>query len=315
MSKSKKLSFNRRIDAFLSTPLFISESWGFTQLMTYLNELEFAADGQTEILKETWRQRKESNQTQYLSFSDGNYKRVDEEIGLQNKNSIAIVQLRGAMQSDDGLSSLGIDHTCNQLELAASSNARGIILNTSSGGGAVEAAQRLYSTMKDISGSKPIVQLINTTSASGAVFAGVASDKIIANGATAETGSIGVVMQLPKWWIQEMKDEVISIYADQSPDKHSLMKNLIAENYDAIKNEELNPFAIEFQNLVKRERKGVDVSALTGKMYIAKDAMKMGLIDGIGTMKTALNEVRKLSTQRNKNSNARRAAESINFTI
>lgn len=309
----KALKFNPRISAFLSLPMFISEQWGLARLMNYFEEIELASDGGGEALRRIWEQQKEAAKMRLIVPSTDYQAEMNLESGFDNPNAIAVVNLLGTMRSEDGLSSQGIDHLCNDTIKAGNSKVRGIIVRTSSGGGAVEAAQRFYSTLKEVGIKKPIVQFVDTLSASGAVFSGVACDSIIANGKTASLGSIGVVMQFPKWWVEMMKEGVISIYASQSPDKHDLLKNLISENYAAIQSEHLNPYAEEFQKLVRKERPGVDASALTGKMYIAGDAKKLGLIDKIGTMQTAINEVIRLSRARNRNSNARKAAQLVKF--
>lgn len=307
------LKFNRRISAFLSSPLFISEQWGLSQFFNYIEEVNLASDGQGEVLRNLWEQKKEAQKLRFLEVTEDHSKEVNLEQGLNSSNSIAVVQLLGTMRAEDGLSSKGIDQTCEEIKMAAASNARGIILRTSSGGGAVEAAQRLYTTLKEAGAKKPIVQFVDTLSASGAVFSGVASDSVVANGRTASLGSIGVVMQFPTWWVEAIESEVVSIYATQSKDKHDLVKDLIAKDYASIQANHLDPYADEFQRLVRKERPGVSDDALTGKMFIARDAKKMGLIDKIGGMNTAIREVVSLDRQRKRNSNARSALNMINF--
>lgn len=314
--QGSKLKFNRRLDSFLMSPMLVEPVWGLSQLIAYCDELDFVS-GQvnSEILRDIWAAKKEESKMSFSIFANDQFttSMMDSSNTMEMTNSVAIVQLRGAMRADGGLSSQGIDATVNDLRTAAASKAMGIVLRTSSGGGAVEAAQRMYSAIKEVKEVKPVVQFVDALSASGAVFAGVASDEIVMNGVTAETGSIGVVAQFDKSELEYIKENVLSIYASQSADKHSMFKNLLSGDITAVQNEYLNPVAEAFQKLVTKERKSVNKDALTGSMYLAKDAIKMGLADRIGTLNTALNRVRILSRNRNRNTNARRGASMISF--
>ena len=59
-----------------------------------------------------------------------------------------------------------------------------------------------------------------------------------------------------------------------------------------MQSEILSPLAIQFQNHVKQSRqkklKAETPGLLSGKMFFAEDALKAGLIDGIGNMQQAI---------------------------
>ena len=271
--------------------------------------IEYKSVKDASMIKLIIEQRDKYVQTKFM------YDGSTHEADLQDapSGSYAIVPLKGVMMSEDGLCQYGIGHTCASLEIAAENpNIEGIIIDTNSGGGEVAAAQKLANTLLDIKGIKPIIQYINGMSASGAVFSGVLADRIIAGGATAEIGSIGVVVQVPKEYIGYYRDEVVSIYADGSEDKHSFVKNLIAGDYESIKQEELNPIREEFRKKVRQHRVDVNDSALAGKVYLAGQAKKLGLIDEVGTMKSVYNNMETLIAKERKKS-IDKSLQNINF--
>ena len=116
------------------------------------------------------------------------------------------------------------------------------------------------------------------------------------------TGSIGVVYADSKRNIEHEKDKMIFIYSDLSERKHEFRKDLCAEEYQAIRDKNLNPIAEAFHKRVKSSRKDfLDLKSentLDGAMYLAANAKKYGLANQVGSFKDAVNLAIKLSNQR-----------------
>lgn len=302
---------NRRIQEFLLKPLAVDINIALNQWFSYMSEIELAEKGNGTFLREMWANKQKASEPKTISFLGH---KTSDGLKTDRNNSIAIINLRGAMRSNDGLSSKGIDYTCECFDdVLSNPNIKGAFLRTSSGGGDVEAANRLYSKIKEVESTKPVIQLIDGLSASGAVLAGSAATERIAIGKMAETGSVGVVYQIPKEYIEYLQNDLISVYATQSGEKHEVMRALMDKDYGFIRESALNPFALEFQKTLKKEIKGISPDAMRGRMFIAPQALKLGLIDSIGTNKQALDRMRTLIKERNRNTAARKAASSINF--
>ena len=102
-----------------------------------------------------------------------------------------------------------------------------------------------------------------------------------------------------KWMNLSDGSEVgIVIYSDLSTYKNAPFEAALKGDYKSIKEETLNPLARQFQEAVKAHRKNLDLKTdgiIAGRMFFAADALKVGLIDKVGTADTATEEVRRLS--------------------
>lgn len=283
---------------------------GMLSYMEYLGELQMAEAGHGDMLRETWKAKRKAEKMTFVCQEGNPIKAATKSLGGNQSYSIAVVNLRGTMRSEAGLSSPGIDSTIADLRNAtANQSVKGIILNTSSGGGEVEAANRLVGALQDCKQVKPIVQFINGVCASGATMAGVVCDERIANGEMAEDGSIGVTIQLDKPTIEYMKENSLNLYSKYSADKHSMFKSIMDGDFQSVVENDLDPIALAFQKLVKKNRKGVDASALTGNMFLAPKAKDLKLIDRIGTFNTAVERVNILARRMSRANGARRALQ------
>ena len=161
-----------------------------------------------------------------------------------------------------------------------------LIVRIDSPGGTVGDSQEIYSAIKRLKekGCKVIASFGNI-SASGGVYIGVASDKIVANPGTI-TGSIGVIIRGNN--LSELLDKIgikfetvkSGIYKDiLSPDKplsdegRALLQSLINESY-----KQFTEAVAEGRNLpVEEVRKFAD-----GRIFTGTQAKELGLVDEIG---------------------------------
>lgn len=178
--------------------------------------------------------------------------------------------------------------------LKADSNVSGLIFEQYSGGGNAISAALMKQTFEDFKKSKPVINLTHAAG-SAAFWAATGSNLIIASSDMAQVGSIGAVMSLDKFArmidMAFMKD----VYAEQSPDKNLAERNWY-EDEDNVKlyQEMANEAATIFIDTVKVSRPYVKPEALTGKMYSARDAKRLGLIDGIGSIEYAQSRMKSL---------------------
>ena len=161
-----------------------------------------------------------------------------------------------------------------------------LIVRIDSPGGTVGDSQEIYSAIKRLKdkGCK-VVASFGNISASGGVYIGVASDKIVANPGTI-TGSIGVIIRGNN--LSELLNKIgikfetvkSGIYKDiLSPDKplskegRDLLQGLIDESYA-----QFTEAVSEGRNLpVEQVRKFAD-----GRIFTGTQAKELGLVDEIG---------------------------------
>lgn len=226
------------------------------------------------------------------------------------KDSTAVIPVKGTMLKYGTMCSYGTEEIAAIVyEAASHRNINSIVLDIDSGGGAVDAvAPLVQSIMHARAQGKPVVASADLA-ASAAYWTASACTKIVANNSiSAEFGSIGVMMSfmdvVPAY--EELGYKFHTIYAPESDHKNLPFEKALKGEYDLIKQEELSPLAIGFQNAVKANRKGklnLEVKGiLAGRMFFAdnqKDASlnakQVGLIDEVGSMDTALQIARDLA--------------------
>jgi signal peptide peptidase SppA len=210
------------------------------------------------------------------------------------KGSIGIIPVHGAMMKYDTLCSWGTQTLAAHIRHAADhKNLSGIIMDIDSGGGAMNALPPILEAIAYARERMPVVAFCDVA-ASAAYYTAVHCDRVIlSNDISAQVGSIGVMMSFtdmkPYYEAQGVKFH--TVYATESPDKNKAFELALKGEYELIKQELLSPAAVMFQEAVRTNRPGLDTSVpgiLSGKMFMARDAIKCGMVDAIGTFAQAL---------------------------
>jgi len=219
------------------------------------------------------------------------------------KGSVALIPLHGTMRKWGSMSSYGTDEIAAAINEAASHpNIESIVLSIDSGGGTVDSVHPLIDAIERSQGrGKPVVSHVDLC-ASAAYWVASKTDFIIAsNEISSELGSIGVMVSFAdmRGMYERKGVKFHTIYAPESTHKNLPFENALKGDYTAIQEEVLSPIAKQFQNTVKKNRKGsLDMSVegiLNGKMFFAKDAVKAGLADMIGNIEMAVKKAKTLA--------------------
>ena len=218
------------------------------------------------------------------------------------EGSVAVIALKGDMLKEGTMCSYGTEETAAVIrEAAASKKIIGIRLDIDSGGGAVDAIAPMLDAIRfSQSKGKPVVASCDLC-ASAAYYVACHCDRIVAdNQISAEFGSIGVMMQFPDYakYYEERGIKIHTIYSNLSDWKNAPFEAARKGDYKSIREETLDPLARQFQEAVRSHRPGLDQETdgiLNGRMFFAKDALRVGLIDMVGTSDTATEEVRRLA--------------------
>jgi len=185
------------------------------------------------------------------------------------------------------------------LRFARDDGIKAIVVRLESPGGVVAASQEIYDQLRKVRAEgKPVVASMGGIAASGAYYVACGADSIVANPGTL-TGSIGVIMTFPntqelfkKIGIDmqvvktgEFKD-IGSMSRPLTPEERQLLGDVIGDVYD------------QFVTVVATERR-LDVEAVKriadGRILTGRQALKLGLVDRLGSFRDAVQLAGKLA--------------------
>lgn len=221
------------------------------------------------------------------------------------KDSTAIIPVHGTMLKYGTMCSYGTTEIAEVVrEAADSKNISSIVLDMDSGGGSVDAIAPLLDAVRFAQSKQKAVVAYCDLCASAAYYVASACNEIVAgNDVSAELGSIGVMMSFMDYakYYEDRGIKQHTIYSNLSDYKNLPFEAAKRGDYKAIRDEELDPLARDFQEAVKQGR-GARLQLeteglLRGRMFYAKDAVRVGLADRIGTLQSAVESSKQLSAQ------------------
>lgn len=150
--------------------------------------------------------------------------------------------------------------------------------------------------------TKTVVTSVNSGMCASAGYGiAAATDRVFASRDTDEFGSIGTYVTLMDWKAFYAKEglPIHEIYATRSEEKNRDFREALDGNYELIRQRYIDPFNEAFLAHVVENREKVtnDSEALKGRLYYAKDAKKLGLVDGMADLQGAADAARKMATK------------------
>jgi protease IV len=218
------------------------------------------------------------------------------------KGSIAVISVNGPMMKEDQFCGPQGTATLSKYiqEADQNPNIEAIVLSIDSPGGTVDGTETFSRIIAET--KKPVVAYIDGCMCSAALWAGSSADEIIASGETDIIGSIGTMISLvnTRPMFEDMGISFHDILATKSNNKNKEFLELLEKgNEKLIQKNHLDPLNEVFIAAVKTNRKGkVDPDhqeVFTGKTYHSKAAIKMGLIDRIGSFEMAVDRAHELA--------------------
>jgi len=246
---------------------------------------------------------KHDKEVSMLSILDSFGNRIESKEGsvIVPKNSIAQVNMRGEIFMYSDWCVAGADQIVSELFRAQEiSNVDATIMSFDTPGGSAKAIDtfRYFGKYK----TKPIVGLVSDALSLGYWAACEVCDYIMMNGDIASrVGSIGatVVFRDNTKYLKDNGIETHEILPPESPFKNKDYTDARdKKDYKGIIENALSPLAIAFQNGVKEARPNLkqdEEGILGGKVYFAKDAVRLGLADGIGDIRMAIAKAKELA--------------------
>ncbi len=199
---------------------------------------------------------------------------------------VAVVELQGPIEDvTDVLKAL--------YQESRNKDSKAIVLRVDSPGGAVAPSEEVYNAIRKLKAIKPIVVSMGSVAASGGLYSSLAATKIFCQPGT-QTGSIGVVMQIPNFasiadkvgfsmvtvksgalkdvgnQFRQMTDEERKYLEDTASKVHALFIKAVADGR-GISEDKVRQFA-------------------DGRVIIGHEAKELGLVDGFGDVYDAARE-------------------------
>ena len=191
-----------------------------------------------------------------------------------------------------------------QLKIARKDdNVKALIIRVNSPGGAVSASDRIYNEIRQFreQTGKPTVAFMQGLAASGGYYTSVACDKIVAEPTTI-TGSIGVIME--HFVIQQLLEEKLGIQpviikSGRKKDWPSPFQLPTEEQKQYLNDKLIIPAYERFISIIADARPSLTLDEVRqladGSIYGAEEALNEKLIDEIGYMDKAIQEVKALA--------------------
>jgi protease-4 len=231
-----------------------------------------------------------------------------QEFTLQGteKGKVLLIPIRGIISDAPskwfpGAKPSMVQEVVSQLKLAEKDKEiRTVLLKIDSPGGSITATDVLYQEIvafKKRTGVKVVVVMMDVA-ASGSYYISLPADFILAHPTTV-TGSVGAMFMWPQvtGLMGKIGLDVKVAKSGQNKDMGSPFRQTTKEE-EGILQELTDELGRRFASLVAEHRK-LDQKALadisTGRVYIANEALQLGLVDEIGYLRDAVEKAKKLS--------------------
>lgn len=210
-------------------------------------------------------------------------------------DKIAVVYAQGDIVDGKGNNNeIGGDRFAQTLrELRNDDAVKAVVLRVNSPGGSGVASDVIWREVGLLKAKKPVIVSMGDYAASGGYYISCNANKIVAEPTTL-TGSIGVFGILPnlkKFWNDKLSITFDGVGTGKYSDFGSIDRPLNDEEKLIIQNE-IDSFYHTFKSRVAEGRHiNIDtVQAIAqGRVWIGDQAVKLGLVDTLGNLATAIN--------------------------
>jgi protease-4 len=226
--------------------------------------------------------------------------------GTDSSGKVLLLPLRGVISDEprEGMFSSRpsmVQDVVSQLRLAEKDKTvKAVVLAIDSPGGGVTASDMLYheiTAYRERTKAKILASLLDLA-ASGGYYAALPADRILAHPTTV-TGSVGAVFYRPK--VHGLLDKIgVGVEVSKSGANKDMASPFRADS--AAERAQLQAIVQEmgdrFLSLVRERRKLSDVAARQvagASVYTARQALDLGLVDGIAYLPEALDQAREMA--------------------
>lgn len=225
-----------------------------------------------------------------IPFSD--YVMVNASVQKVAKTKVAIIFADGNIVDGDAKEQVAGDRFASIIsKVREDASVKAVVLRVSSPGGSVLASEKIKQEIDLLRKEKPVIASYGNYAASGGYWISNSCDKIFSDPSTL-TGSIGVFSMIPDF-SKTAKDifhvNVTSVGSNRHSDMYSLTRPLNAQE-TAYMQKSVNDI---YDAFLKNVAEGRDMTTdavdniAQGRVWTGSDALKIGLVDEIGTLTDA----------------------------
>ena len=227
----------------------------------------------------------------FIPFKD--YATAKVKPNLAAKKKIAVIYANGNIVEQDDPDNISGDRFANIIaKVRADSTVKAVVLRVNSPGGTVLAASKIKEEIDLTRAVKPVVASYGAYAASGGYWISNSCDHIISNAGTL-TGSIGCFSAIPEFG-KTVRDvahiNIVPVNSHKHSDALSLMRPFDEEE-TRLMQEYVDDIYANFVTIVAEGRdmtfEAVDEIA-QGRVWTGADALKLGLVDEIGSLEDAI---------------------------
>jgi protease-4 len=203
---------------------------------------------------------------------------------LGGERVVALLPLEGEITHSDAFVETVRD-------VAEDDSVGAVVVRVDSPGGAVAPSQEMYSALRELRRSKPVVASLGSVAASGGYYVASAADVVVASPGTL-TGSIGVVMMMPdvSGLLDKLGIEARILTAGSKKDMGTPFRPLTEEERKILQVMADQVHAQFIQAVA--EGRGLDLeqarSAGDGRIMTGEQAQAAGLVDRLGGLQDAI---------------------------
>lgn len=237
-----------------------------------------------------------SQMVDYASIETGN---SDQIAVYCCEGSIVQQEVQGVLMGD---ASIVGPTVCRDIEaLAKDDNVKAVVIRINSGGGDAYASEQMWHQIMELKKVKPVVVSMGGMAASGGYYMSCAASWIVAEPTTL-TGSIGIFGTFPD--AHKLMTEKLGFKYDKViTNKHSDMSitpmaRAFSDDEIALLQKYINRgYATFLQRVAEgRKMKTADVDKIAqGRVWLGKDALKIRLVDQLGSIDDAIAKAAKLA--------------------
>lgn len=220
-----------------------------------------------------------------------------------SQNIVAVLYAEGSITDGTGKDGITSKRYVKEIEkLKNDDKVKAVVFRVNSGGGSAYASEQIWKAITDLKAKKPVVVSMGGLAASGGYYISCNASKIVAQPNTL-TGSIGIFGMFPNiegltkkigLSYDNVKTNKFADFGDISrpmrEDEKVVFQNYINEGYDLFLTRCSEGRGIAKDSLDKIAQ---------GRVWTGNQALKIGLVDAIGGIDTAIEEAIKLAKLEN----------------
>ena len=245
--------------------------------------------------------KKDLHNVEMGDYADNNSSDNEDSDKKESKNQIAIIyasgEINGGNSGDNSIGSESISKALRQVRL--DDHVKAVVFRVNSPGGSSLASDVIWREVMLTKQVKPIIVSMGDLAASGGYYISCAADSIIAEPNTI-TGSIGIFAIIPN--LQKLFNDKLGITFDgvktgKYSDLGNLSRPLSAEEKAILQNS-VNRGYNDFTKAVAKGRHKTQTyidSIGQGRVWTGSQAVKLGLVDRLGTINDAIASAAKMA--------------------